>query len=360
MNRRAARVGLLAGGLLVGLVLAEAGARLLGPAAAADMLFDSFAGEPAGMIVDHPTLINALTPGFEGEVVGPGIRVPIRIDAHGLRGPDPGPREGFRWLALGDSFTFAAQVPEEETFEALLAARLGQQVLNAGVDGDGTWQSTRRWLAVDEALQPDGLLLVFFLGNDLVDDTVLRARVIQGPAPGTPAVPRPDPSPLARWLLANSRLYAHTRVALHRRALRADAARVERWRQELALFTGGGRQALETMLPHAEDALTELRDAAEARGRRLVVATAPPAFVLEPARLEPTLTLVGLDPAGAEPEAPGRAVADLLRRLGIAHCDLTPALLAAEAAGQRTYLAYDGHWSAAGHRAVAEALASCL
>jgi lysophospholipase L1-like esterase len=292
--------------------------------------------------------------------VGPGCAVSIRIDSHGLRGPEPGPHEGLRWLALGDSFTFAAQVPEEETFTALLAAHLGQQVLNGGVDGDGTWQSTRRWLAVDRALRPDGLLLVFFLGNDLVDDTVLRERVVHGPPPGAPTVPRPDPSTLTRLLLAHSRLYAHSRVVLRRRLLQTDAPRTERWRQELSLFTRGGRQALETMAHEAEDALTELRDAAQARARRLVVATAPPAFVIEPERLAPTLALVGLDPTGATPDAPGQAVAAVLDGLGIAGCDLTPALQAAEARGERTYLTYDGHWSAAGHRVVADTLAGCL
>ena len=91
-----------------------------------------------------------------------------------------------------------------------------------------------------------------------------------------------------------------------------------------------------------------------------MVAVAPPAFVVDTRRIEATFGVVGLSPADAALDAPGEAVKAALARQGIAHCDLAPALQQAQAAGETVYLTYDGHWTAAGHRVVAETVAACL
>ena len=92
-----------------------------------------------------------------------------------------------------------------------------------------------------------------------------------------------------------------------------------------------------------------------------MVAIAPPAFVVDEARAGPTLAMAGLDPADADLDAPGLAVEALLNELGVASCPLTgPLREAAAQTGETLYLPYDGHWSAAGHRVVADALDACL
>jgi hypothetical protein len=131
-----------------------------------------------------------------------------------------------------------------------------------------------------------------------------------------------------------------------------------RVRQELLPFSAAGRDTLAALLPSTRAALGALRDEAAARGDRLVVAVAPPVFVVDPGRAGPTMSLVGLAPPA--PEAPQEAVLGILRELGIETCDLTPALTAAQAGGSAPYLPLDGHWSAEGHRIAADALGACL
>ena len=59
-------------------------------------------------------------------------------------------------------------------------------------------------------------------------------------------------------------------------------------------------------------------------------------------------------------DAPRRAVVELLGQLGITSCDLTPGLQAAQAAGKEPYFRFDGHWTDAGHAAVADAVLGCV
>ena len=87
----------------------------------------------------------------------------------------------------------------------------------------------------------------------------------------------------------------------------------------------------------------------------LMVAVAPPAFVIHPERLDATFTLVDLDPAKADVSAPQLEVLDILEDLKIASCDLTPSLLEVPS----PYFTFDGHWTTDGHAAVSQAIASC-
>ena len=79
----------------------------------------------------------------------------------------------------------------------------------------------------------------------------------------------------------------------------------------------------------------------------LMVAIAPPAFVIHPERLDATFELVDLDPNRADVDAPQQLVMDILTELKIPHCDLSPALRKAN----QPYLTFDGHWTLEGtHR----------
>ena len=69
---------------------------------------------------------------------------------------------------------------------------------------------------------------------------------------------------------------------------------------------------------------------------------------------------MGLDPAQAWPDAPATAVLGILEELGIPACDLTGDLQHAARQGEAVYLEWDGHWTAAGHRAAGAALARCI
>lgn len=101
--------------------------------------------------------------------------VEIRINALGFRGPEtsiPKPPGETRVLALGDSITFAASVPEPSTFVARLEAELraapysrAVTVVNAGVNNSGLSQEVDLLLARGFRAEPDVLLVNFYLND---------------------------------------------------------------------------------------------------------------------------------------------------------------------------------------------------
>ena len=90
-----------------------------------------------------------------------------------------------------------------------------------------------------------------------------------------------------------------------------------------------------------------------------MVAVAPPAFVIDTQRAQPAMELVGLSAQNLDLEAPQKTIMSLLKKHNIPACDLTSAL---RAANQSTpvYFTFDGHWTIAGHQAVAQQINTCL
>lgn len=356
----AGRLGLLLGGLLLGVLGAEVLGRVIQPDASADLLFNSPESSPHRLyVVDHERMLTP-RPGFTGQVRSPGYAVSLRINALGLRGPEAEtvPSGTPHWLAVGDSFTMAVQVDEDKTFAAQLGAAAGAWVWNGGVDGYSTWQALSRYQDLDQVLPLDAVVLTFFLGNDL-QDNVRFSHIVQGARnlPEGADIPRERTPPLRALLLRHSRLYAHWRVWQRRAALQdgADPDR-ERWRQELVLFSTEGRNELRRMLPQTREALRRLQQATRQRQDDLIVAVAPPAFVVDPDRAAATFAVVGLDPASMALDAPRQAVLQILDELNIPACDLTEPLRQAT----DPYFVYDGHWTAEGHTVVAETMSRCL
>lgn len=88
--------------------------------------------------LDHARLVVPDIPHALGQGAPGGYRrtraFTVRSNAQRMRGPavQDAPE---RWIALGDSVTFGWGVAEDQAWPALLAARLGVQVLNAGTPG---------------------------------------------------------------------------------------------------------------------------------------------------------------------------------------------------------------------------------
>jgi hypothetical protein len=359
------RLAALALGVAVGVAVAEGLARARGAVAGEEFLagapdpqrFAYLEGAP-GPGSGGTGQAAAPRPGWSGTLRLPGRSVLLRFDANGVRGETG---SAPRWLALGDSFTLAAQVDEAETFCALLGARVGRSVVNGGVDAYSTTDSIRRYRSLAATIMPERVLLVFFLGNDLSDNArpvPLAAPEVQG-RPSGPSAPAPHAPPAANPLrLAldrHSAAWAWANVALRRAQLLRDGPD-DGWRREFEIFTTGGATRLSEQLPHTRRALADLRDETRRRGHALTVAVAPPSFVADPTQAEDFFRLLGVAPRELALDAPGTAVRGVLGELGIDACDLTPALRG----HPQAFLAYDGHWSADGHRRVAAALAACV
>ncbi len=167
---------------LVALLLVEVGLRLLG------IRFD------ASFYVYDPTLAWALRPGAAGWSVSEGDTY-VRINSEGQRDIERSiekPPGTFRVAVLGDSMVESRQVSLDETYCMLTEKALprcpamaGQrvEVLNFGVNGYGTAQeflllTTRVW-----KYRPDLVLLVFYPGNDLFDNSRPLDYAAQGLRP---------------------------------------------------------------------------------------------------------------------------------------------------------------------------------
>jgi len=127
--------------------------------------------------------------------------IAVEINSLGMRGPEvtiAKPADTFRILGVGDSFTFGAGVREPDTYLRRLEGLLdhGQtphvQVINAGTEGYNTHDEVtyleRRWLD----LQPDLVVIGFYLNDAYSDATFLNMGQAQG-------VDLRQPGGLARW-----------------------------------------------------------------------------------------------------------------------------------------------------------------
>lgn len=126
-----------------------------------------------------------LKPNYTGECLDSGGQsaTEITINSLGLRDSSvetPKPRNTFRILILGDSMTFGAGVNEDRTYPEILGQLfIGDgkyhhvEVINSGVPGYGTSQEYLLYKRLAESVQPDLVILGFFVGNDLADNLCL-------------------------------------------------------------------------------------------------------------------------------------------------------------------------------------------
>jgi len=133
---------------------------------------------PVHMYRTDPELIYRPIPGARSvKSAGPAGAtrwVSAQIDAQGFRGPDLAvPKKGARIAVYGDSFAFAEDVPQEESFVERLGHALGPasapEMVNAGVVGYGPDQACLRMEQEFDTLAPDLVVLVLCSANDFGD-----------------------------------------------------------------------------------------------------------------------------------------------------------------------------------------------
>lgn len=357
LRRWVLRLALLLGGLIGGVVLAELGARAYTGVDGTWLLVNGPNWYDTRIFRQDRELRQVLDPGSEGHMRTPEFDTVVRISDIGTRGANPGPKaEGtLRILALGDSFTLAVQVDEADTFCARvahnLAATLGRPVecVNAGVDGYGTYQSTRLARRLAPGLAPDLMLLTLFTGNDLVDNAEFK--------PGTYSVtPEPmPPLPAIDRALSWSAIWFHHRARERAKNLARDPMAGGRLRQESEPFLRGAD--VRRKMGPTVSALTEFHAFAAEIGAKAAVAVAPPAYAISPERAKATFALFGIQ---GEPDVDALPRAILASMPpGLPATDLAPALREAEPGG-RTYFIFDGHWTERGHAVVADEISSFL
>ncbi len=108
--------------------------------------------------------------------------VTILDDTSRSNGNSGASHTGFRILAVGDSFTFGAQVSDNETWPSALERLTGHGVVNGGVFGYGFGQSALRAKTFTERNDFDLVILSGLLPGDVRRDRMLIRSSMDRPA----------------------------------------------------------------------------------------------------------------------------------------------------------------------------------
>jgi hypothetical protein len=380
MRRLAARLLLVLGGLVLGLLLVEAAFRLAGPNIPLDLTMARFQ-------VFDPVYGFFHRPGVSGWVRTEEFTSFVKFNTRGLRGPEvavPKPADTFRVLVLGDSVVEGAQVAEEATMAARLHGELaalagGRRVetVNAGVAGFGTGQQLLFLEREGLGYQPDLIVLVFTIANDPADNSLAVARRWKLAAERRPffvhegdqltlvpfEAPPPEPwSAIRTGLRDHSVLFTTLELWwLGKTVARAQGSVVPPLDAEREVYLNEAgddwRQAWEV----TEALLARVQATADAAGTPLLVALSPSEWQTYD-DLWPKLVGSGSQAQRRfSPDAPNARLAEIAARHGIRLLDLRPTFRAEVAAGAPPVIfRRDGHWTEHGHAVAARAVAAAV
>lgn len=376
--------------LLLSLV---ASALVLGAGEAFFRVRESGTGPPPDRLVPDVLLGWAPRPDYTFTIRAAEFTVTERTNSFGLLGPEitrARPAGTARVLVLGDSMTEAVQVPRGERFVALveagLSGRIGRpaEVVNAGVTNYQTDQEVLYYERDGHTLQPNVVLLMLFVGNDVMGNASAQRQPGLGPA----VKPRfrlvngvldLEPLPLAAdgrpadvfdphltvapegglaAVLASARSSFYRWSALYRAA--ADAAYALRTRIAAPAVPFGWLVFGVRLDPAVEEAwavtaalLGRLREDVERDGARLGVVVIPDPLQVERSRWLDFLGAYRLRESDWDPDEASRRVCALSTERGIPCLDLLDGF---RAAGEGLYFTHDRHLSAAGHQVLADAV----
>ena len=364
---------MLAVSLLVPLLLVEATLRLFGPVLPGNYNTGTF-------LTPHPVYGRFHVPGFDGWVKTREFTSRVTINTLGLRGPErpyAKPDGVRRILVLGDSFTEAAQVAQPESAVGRLEVALNArgtdryEVLNAGVGGWGTGQQLVYLREEGYRYQPDLVLVLLYLGNDVFDNSY----ALQG-SPKNPHEPY--------WVFRDDGTFAP--IEFRTRKLEDVSPVVGTLRERTLLWnvfeTGvlvkleddedgeelrANRFNANKMVIHAvrpsdrqENAwrttltlLQRVRQLGDERGFKTAVVVAPAAFQVYDADWQELISENRLKPADWSTDLPNAVLAANAGMVGAPMLDLLPALQAEAPGSARLYFPYDKHWTADGHAVAA-------
>lgn len=395
LRRAAANLAFLGLGTLAALVAGEAMVRLFAPQERA------LAAALHGLHQPDPELGYVMVPGFQRRIRTPEFECDVRTNSLGMHDREPGPRSPgrFRVVGLGDSFVFGVHSGALERcflkrLESILDGELGAhpivdargrtwsgiELLNAGVDGYGTRQEVGLLERLGPEVQPDAVLLAFYLGNDFTDNsgrtrmTVVDGyQILEASAQGYRERYSRADYRFRVWLHAHSELYLLLKRRLvhparrvrERRAAEAAPAPSSKPFDYFVYDSGFAECLREPATPQLErsmqatrDALLQLRQWCDSHQARAVVVAIPSELQVSREARTRWLARFGLDPTTLDFSLPNRRLAALVEEVGLPLVDLTPALSELGNAGASLYLRLDDHWNAAGHEAAASALAS--
>jgi lysophospholipase L1-like esterase len=370
-------------GIVVPLLLLEASLRLFGP-----WLPGNY--DTGAYLVRDQALGHFHVPNFSGWIKAKEFTTHVRINPMGLRDRRQTyekPPGTFRIVFLGDSFVEAVQVEQWQGVAEQLEARLNQgsprpiEVINAGVAAYGTGQ--QMLLLEQEAYkyQPDLVLLLFFVGNDVTNnnyrlelwDNNLKLALKpywdvdrQGHLRMYPGPPPSPPGGLTQMMRGCCMLYNVIETGVFNKL-------EQNYPREKLEAIGGLRTPLrglydtqpddewERAWRNSEGLLARIRELSAGLGAPLVIAGAPEWRTLVPDEWAREVASARLDSGRLQITAPTDQLGQIAGRLETPYIDLLPVLQDETAAGGGPfYYDFDKHWNAAGHAVAARAIAEAL
>lgn len=302
--------------------------------------------------------------------------VPVTINSRGLhdfeRDHDK-PASTTRILVLGDSFTEALHVPFDDGFTKVLERQLNRdaaqpvEVLNSGVSGYGTASETLYFENEGWRYQPDAVLLAFYPGNDIrnnsptLEDAFRPVYAPDGALQSIEPTRNSAPPPRSAALRFLRQLVLNRQPGLATALVKLGLFRPDTVRTSAevgGIPVGYGMYAVP---PGAEwqDAwnrtaalLDRLRRAVESRGARFAMMV-----VTSRERIYPDTwdEVVRGHPAMAgktwDMAAPEKWVIDWCRERGVQCLEMTSRFQEAlKKSEELLHYRQDGHWTVAGHK----------
>jgi lysophospholipase L1-like esterase len=335
---------------VVAVGIAEVALRLIRP--------QVFPTIPAGLFTDDPAGFRELTPRFRGTISRAEFSAPVGISEFGVRGPGPRPRQPNtrRLLLMGDSQTFGFGVLDHETYavrlQELLAAAYPEsdiQVVNAGVPGYGTVDHILWLRKHGQEVDPDLVVVQFLSVNDFKinrGSAHVRALLDSGAAPAAGgALPKANQTTTLSGRIVGA-IHSLKRKS-HVMTLISESLSYAGMRLGLL----GGVEAM-----WGEDFTAS--DSAQTRSLIALLAAEAKAMGIPVVFLYTTGKAQVIAGDGS-PLRSAAVMASAASDAGVPWIDMT-AELRKRPDRQRLYFVRDGHWTAAGHRAVAEVLVQRL
>lgn len=353
MKRLLQNAALLIISCAVALIGIEAGLRLFGP----DVLA---LGNPYVFYKFDPVLGWANLPGNHGFYNRGEFNTEVAINADGMRDePATAKRsDEFRVAVLGDSFTWGLGAAYGERFtEVLEAQNPALNALNFGVSGYGPIQYL---LEIDTvlAMEPDFVLVVFCLSNDVRDNVQsnpygyakpyakLSADGASYEIAGYPLAESRGIGPALMGAGSGLKIVSLAKMWIGDLRQRRDEVFPIEWQD----FYRGEASLDRQLKAKVDEGFRVNALLLEALAKRVRAALGPDRFAV---LLAPTKTEVGLQPSVAPEDRQNvgdRVLADL-NRLHIAAIDGRGVV------GPEDFWRSDGHWRASGHRRIGVLLA---
>ncbi|MBI3925019.1 MAG: hypothetical protein HY319_05720 [Armatimonadetes bacterium] len=287
-------------------------------------------------------------PHLHQRMISPQYDVLFETNSLGLRSPEVGIKQGPRVLVLGDSFTCGYGVEEPETFCGLLRRRLEVDLVNAGIGGWELIHQLHYVRAHLAELQPDLVVLVVYLGNDIIGNLSWESR------PGNELVSRLAPFPEHKPKTPKLKILHDVWRFQRRVEARPPAQEWEPAKWALRILEREPGPEVARACAESGRILREIQAEVRKTGAELLVVFWSERQLVDAAAGERWKARIPDFDSKYDPLKPELYMEELCTGLGIAHVNLNRALRAADP--ERFYWRQDSHFNQLGHEFVADQL----